>query len=97
MILLISASTCEPPPDLLVLCPYAVQVALDVQHHHTMASLQQRVSPREKIVGWFSTGDPDVTRSRDALIHSFYGNECPNPVSHQRHAHSVQRWWWCAM
>jgi translation initiation factor 3 subunit F len=57
-----------------------VQVALDVQHHHTMAALQQRVNSRERIVGWFSTGDPDASRSRDALIHSFYGNECPNPV-----------------
>ncbi|KAI7845685.1 hypothetical protein COHA_000799 [Chlorella ohadii] len=56
------------------------QVALDVQHHQTMAQLQHRVSPRDKIVGWFSTGDPDASRSRDALIHSFYGNECPNPV-----------------
>ncbi len=51
-----------------------------MQHHQTMAQLQHRVSPRDKIVGWFSTGDPDASRSRDALIHSFYGNECPNPV-----------------
>lgn len=56
------------------------QVSLDVQHHHTMAALQQRVSPRERIVGWFSSGDPDTSRSRDALIHSFYGNECSNPL-----------------
>lgn len=61
-------------------CFYLAQVALDVQHHQTMASLQQRVNARERIVGWFSTGDPDASRSRDALIHSFYGNECPNPV-----------------
>lgn len=26
------------------------------------------------------TGDPDASRSRDALIHSFYGQECANPV-----------------
>lgn len=38
------------------------QVALDVQHHQTMAALQQRVSSRERIVGWFSTGDPDASR-----------------------------------
>lgn len=56
------------------------QVALDVQQHQTMASLQRRVNSRERIVGWFSTGDPDASRSRDALIHSFYGNECVNPV-----------------
>lgn len=27
-----------------------------------MAALQQRVSSRERIVGWFSTGDPDTSR-----------------------------------
>lgn len=55
-----------------------VQVAVDVVHHQTMADLQKKVSSREHIVGWFSTGT-DVSGS-DALIHSFYTNECPNPV-----------------
>lgn len=45
-----------------------------------MANLQQRVNSREVIVGWFSTGDPDASRNRDALIHTFYGSECANPV-----------------
>lgn len=51
---------------------------MDVVHHQTMAELQQKVNSRERIVGWFSTGT-DVSGS-DALIHSFYTNECPNPV-----------------
>lgn len=49
-------------PSGRVLCPGMPQVALDVQHHQTMAALQQRVSSRERIVGWFSTGDPDTSR-----------------------------------
>ena len=49
-----------------------------MQHHHTMAGLQLKVNPRERIVGWFSSGG-DVSGS-DALIHTFYTNECPNPV-----------------
>lgn len=56
------------------------QVAVDVQHHQTMASLQQKVNAREQIVGWFSTGTLDMSSGIDALIHSFYTNECPNPV-----------------
>lgn len=74
----------QPPPPT---CPIPMgltrfslplQVALDVQHHQTMANLQARVNPLEKVVGWFSTGF-DVSGS-DALIHSFYGNETSNPV-----------------
>ncbi|KAL6779880.1 EIF3F [Auxenochlorella protothecoides x Auxenochlorella symbiontica] len=54
------------------------QVALDVQHHQTMAALQQKVNPREQIVGWFST-HAEVSGS-DALIQSFYANECASPA-----------------
>lgn len=55
-----------------------MQVAVDAQHHQTMAALYQKVSPRERIVGWFSTGT-DVSGS-DALIQTFYTNECSNPI-----------------
>ena len=43
-----------------------------------MAALQKKVSPAERIVGWFSTGT-DFSGS-DALIHTFYTNDCSNPV-----------------
>ena len=44
-----------------------------------MATLQKKVNPGERIVGWFSSG-PDVSGS-NALIHTFYtSNECANPV-----------------
>lgn len=55
-----------------------LQVAVDVQHQQTMASLQQKVNPAERVVGWFSTGS-DISGS-DALIHSFYAGETSNPV-----------------
>lgn len=45
-----------------------------------MANLQQKVDPREQIVGWFSTGTGGITSGTDALIHTFYTNECKNPV-----------------
>lgn len=54
------------------------QVAVDAIHHQTLAALQQKVNPSERVVGWFSTGT-DVSGS-NALIHSFYSNECANPV-----------------
>ena len=49
-----------------------------MQHQQTMASLQQKVNPAERVVGWFSTGS-DISGS-DALIHSFYAGETSNPV-----------------
>jgi len=58
--------------------PTLAQVSVDLHHHQTMASLQRKVNSRERIVGWFSTGT-SVSGS-DALIHSFYAGECPNPV-----------------
>jgi translation initiation factor 3 subunit F len=70
------------PTSLLIWAPLLplrdLQVAVDVVHHQTMANLQQKVNPRERVVGWFSTG-VDVT-GPDALIHSFYAGECPSPV-----------------
>merc|ERR1711934_190617 len=49
------------------------QVALDIEFHRTMLELQQKISPRDTIVGWFSTGKGIV--SSDALIQEFYGHE----------------------
>ncbi|GFP82196.1 eukaryotic translation initiation factor 3 subunit f [Phtheirospermum japonicum] len=53
------------------------QVALDIDYHHNMLSSQQKVNPKEVIVGWFSTGG--VTAG-SALIHEFYSREVTNPV-----------------
>jgi translation initiation factor 3 subunit F len=54
------------------------QIAIDVVHHQTMLALQQKVNPRDRIVGWFSTGT-DLAGS-DALIHNFYADQCAKPV-----------------
>ncbi|KAL6533133.1 Eukaryotic translation initiation factor 3 subunit F [Orobanche minor] len=53
------------------------QVALDIDYHRNMLSSQQKVNPKEIIVGWFSTGG--VTAG-SALIHEFYSREVTNPV-----------------
>jgi len=48
-------------------------VALDIEFHRTMLELHQKVSPRDTIVGWFSTGK-GIIRS-DSLIQEFYSQE----------------------
>jgi translation initiation factor 3 subunit F len=48
-------------------------VALDIEFHKTMLELHQKVSPRDTIVGWFSTGK-GIIRS-DSLIQEFYAQE----------------------
>ncbi|XP_050385999.1 eukaryotic translation initiation factor 3 subunit F [Argentina anserina] len=54
------------------------QVALDIDYHHNMLISQQKVNPKEVIVGWYSTG-LGVTGC-SVLIHDFYSSEVPNPV-----------------
>eukprot|EP00898_Chlorokybus_atmophyticus_P009100 jgi/Chlat1/9191/Chrsp97S08474 len=60
----------------------ADQVAVDIDFHRTMYELHQRVSPKEVIVGWYSTGN-GVTGS-DALLQDFYSKEAgtllPSPI-----------------
>ncbi|XP_021833013.1 eukaryotic translation initiation factor 3 subunit F [Prunus avium] len=56
----------------------ADQVALDIDYHHNMLISQQKVNPKEVIVGWYSTGFGVTGGS--ALIHEFYSREAPNPV-----------------
>eukprot|EP00933_Yihiella_yeosuensis_P072153 TRINITY_DN8046_c0_g1_i1.p1 TRINITY_DN8046_c0_g1~~TRINITY_DN8046_c0_g1_i1.p1 ORF type:complete len:332 (+),score=86.52 TRINITY_DN8046_c0_g1_i1:66-1061(+) len=45
-------------------------VLMDQDYHKQMLALRQKVSPREVVVGWFSTGDEITATS--AVIHSFY-------------------------
>lgn len=45
-------------------------VLMDQDYHKQMLALQQRVSPREVVVGWFSTGDE--INATSAVIHAFY-------------------------
>lgn len=45
-------------------------VAIDQDYHKSMLELRQKVSPREVVVGWFSTGDE--INATSAVIHAFY-------------------------
>ncbi|KAK7276374.1 hypothetical protein RIF29_17513 [Crotalaria pallida] len=54
------------------------QVALDIEYHHTMFTANQKVNPKEVIVGWYSTGLG--VSGGSALIHEFYSREVPNPI-----------------
>jgi len=45
-------------------------VLLDQEYQKQMLLLRQRVSPREEVVGWFSTGD-EINHT-SAVIHGFY-------------------------
>ncbi|ETW83679.1 hypothetical protein HETIRDRAFT_314722 [Heterobasidion irregulare TC 32-1] len=49
------------------------QVAVDMEYHRAMYELSQRVSPKDAIVGWYSTGSNLNTYS--ALIQNFYSQE----------------------
>ena len=49
------------------------QVALDIEFHRTMLELHQKISARDQIVGWFSTGKGIV--GSDSLIQEFYGHD----------------------
>lgn len=54
------------------------KVAVDVLHQKTLLTLHQRVSPKDAVVGWFSTG-ADV-RAIDVILQNFYREECQNPI-----------------
>lgn len=45
-------------------------VLMDQDYHKQMLALRQKVSPREGVVGWFSTGDE--INATSAVIHAFY-------------------------
>ncbi|KAI0720353.1 Mov34-domain-containing protein [Cerioporus squamosus] len=59
----------------------AEQVAVDMEYHRTMYDLHHKVSPKEVIVGWYSTGSNLNTYS--ALIQNFYSQEtAPHQAIH---------------
>lgn len=53
-------------------------MALDIEYHRNMLDLHLRVSPKDVLIGWYSTG-AGITDT-DALIHDFFGRECSAPV-----------------
>jgi len=71
----VSISSCFPVPHTEV---QGGQIALNSDFHATMLALQQRVTPKQKVVGWYSTGES--VNSNTLLFHSFYGQEVERPV-----------------
>ncbi|KAL3132388.1 hypothetical protein ABBQ32_008957 [Trebouxia sp. C0010 RCD-2024] len=54
------------------------QVEMDIVHHRTLSELRRRVNNKERIVGWYSTGQ-GVSGS-DARFQMYYETQCQNPV-----------------
>lgn len=54
------------------------QIALNTDFHVTMLALQQRVCPKQTVVGWYSTGDQ--VNENTTLFHEFYGQDVERPV-----------------
>jgi len=53
-------------------------LALATERHATMLSLQQRVLPKQVVVGWYSTGEQ--INENTLLINNFYGQNVERPV-----------------
>lgn len=56
------------------------QVSLDIEYHKTMLELNLRVTPKDVLVGWYSTGAAVV--AADAVLHNFFGDGAPNGALH---------------
>lgn len=54
------------------------QVEMDIVHHRTLSDLRRRVNSKERIVGWYSTGQ-GVSGS-DARFQMYYETQAQNPV-----------------
>jgi len=55
-------------------------LAVDMDFHTNMLDLHHRVSPKEIIVGWYSTGS--AIDENSAIIHDFYARKMTNPPIH---------------
>ena len=54
------------------------QIMLHTDFHTTMLGLHQRVSSKQTVVGWYSTGE--AIDGNTTLFHEFYGSEVERPV-----------------
>ena len=70
----VTVSSCFPVPHTEV----EEQIALNSNFHTQMLALQQRITPKQKVVGWYSTGQ--AITDNTALFHEFYGQEVDRPV-----------------
>jgi len=51
-----------------------------MQFHRTMYELHTRATPKERIVGWYSTGL--AVNENSVLFHNFYWHEMNSPPIH---------------
>eukprot|EP01104_Vermistella_antarctica_P000443 TRINITY_DN105_c0_g2_i1.p1 TRINITY_DN105_c0_g2~~TRINITY_DN105_c0_g2_i1.p1 ORF type:complete len:347 (-),score=94.19 TRINITY_DN105_c0_g2_i1:11-1051(-) len=56
------------------------QVGVDVDFHHTMYDLQQKVNPNEIVVGWYASGS-EITEN-SVLFNEFYEREIQGSAVH---------------
>ena len=70
----VTVSSCFPVPHTEV----EDQIALNSNFHTTMLALQQRITPKQKVVGWYSTGES--INENTTLFHEFYGQDVERPV-----------------
>jgi len=56
------------------------QVGVDMEFHHVLLDLHHKVSPKEVIVGWYSTSSE--INDASVLIHQFYSREMNQPPIH---------------
>ena len=54
------------------------QIALNSDFHATMLALQQKITPKHKVVGWYATGQ--AINENTTLFHEFYGQDVERPV-----------------
>lgn len=53
-------------------------MALDIEYHKQMLELNVRCTPKDVLVGWYSTGAGVV--AADALLHNFFSDSCAAPL-----------------
>jgi len=56
------------------------EVGVDMDFHHNMLDLHHRISPKDSIVGWYSTGSELSENS--VILHDFYGKKLTHSPIH---------------
>lgn len=70
----VTVCSCFPVPHTEV----EDQIALNSNFHTTMLALTQRITPKQKVVGWYSTGE--TINENTTLFHEFYGQDVESPM-----------------
>jgi translation initiation factor 3 subunit F len=82
----VEISNCFPVPfsegdeQVLAILPNFVQLGMDMEYHQSTLELYRKASPKEVIVGWYSTGAQ--VNDNSVLIHDFYAKETGGSTVH---------------